>query len=386
MQNGDFWQFRCWIKEEKKYYRLSLRTRDFATALEKAKKHYFDIQHQIRSGVKVFGITWRELVELYVEEQQKRVDTKRITAGRLVTIKSQLKHLLAFVGAETKVGEIGKSKFLDYAQYRRINKASVQEVTIRNEHATINSLIKFANRRGYLPYQSGEVEEIRIRGDDIGRRDTFTLEEYKTLYEQMRKWVAEKCEEQEKIERLIVRDFILIAANSFARFGELRQLKWKNVEVFTHKASGSDRADRMVAITIAGATSKVRKTRKITCRGGEYFDRLKKNSVHTKGEDFVFCSQRTGKMLDRKTYYRLWHDLLKKAKLEDKRHLSYYGLRHFGISARIYAGVSFEDLSALAGTSYAYISNHYSHVDTRKLLAAATKRFSVDKDGLIVRE
>ena len=65
--------------------------------------------------------------------------------------------------------------------------------------------------------------------------------------------------------------------------------------------------------------------------------------------------------------------------------LTYYSLRHFGITMRRYAGVSFEDLSLLAGTSYNFIENHYSHVDVTRLVEAAMKDFQIDKDGFIIR-
>ena len=64
------------------------------------------------------------------------------------------------------------------------------------------------------------------------RRDTFTLEEYKKLYRFMRhKWLRGQCGDKELQDRRFIRDFILIKANTFMRFGELRQLRWNDVRV-----------------------------------------------------------------------------------------------------------------------------------------------------------
>jgi hypothetical protein len=71
---------------------------------------------------------------------------------------------------------------------------------------------------------------------------------------------------------------------------------------------------------------------------------------------------------------------------KSKRKLSYYSLRHFGITLRRIAGVSFEELSLLAGTSFAFIENHYSHVDQSKMIEAATKGFTVDKYGFYIQD
>ena len=40
-QSGDVWQMRCWITEEKKYIKKSLRTKDLETAKEKGRTLYY---------------------------------------------------------------------------------------------------------------------------------------------------------------------------------------------------------------------------------------------------------------------------------------------------------------------------------------------------------
>jgi hypothetical protein len=127
--------------------------------------------------------------------------------------------------------------------------------------------------------------------------------------------------------------------------------------------------------------------RTVIAKGGQYFNRIRFYSKHTKTTDFVFCDNETGKPINRKVFYDLWKKILVLSGLEKtERKLSYYSLRHFGITMRRYAGVSFEDLSMLAGTSFSFIENHYSHIETGRLLEAATKGFTVDKDGFVLRD
>ena len=66
------------------------------------------------------------------------------------------------------------------------------------------------------------------------------------------------------------------------RSGELFGLKWKNVKVYEKNDY------KWAEIIVEGETSKVRKDRVFVARGGEYFERLKRLSKHTKGNDFVF--------------------------------------------------------------------------------------------------
>jgi len=391
-QNGDVYQFRTWIPGEKKYYRKTLKTRDLETALERGKQFFYDIQVELQIGKKIFGLTMKELVDGFLDYQDKRVETGKITRGRYNTIKTQLcKHLFGFlgdgnqnVGQNRKVKEFDKSKFYDFAQYRRLNFKGVREVTLRNEQTTLNALFRWGFREGLVHFERVDFEEIKINTPE--RRDTFTLDEWKQIYLFMRnKWIREKCTNKELEQRKFIRDFILIKANTFMRFGELRQLKWGDVKIIPHPQKRSGKS--FVEVGVRKETAKNRRDRKLVSRGGDYFKRLKRFSNHTKPDDLVFVDNDTGQGIQKKVYYKLWKDLMSKVGIStENRTLTYYSCRHFGITARRYAGVSFEDLSLMAGTTYSFLENHYSHVDTGKLMRVAVKDFSVDENGVIVRD
>lgn len=93
-QSGDVWQFRMYVRAEQNHYRKSLRTRDLETALVRGRKLGAQILGDIQSGRKIFGSCLQELVDEYIAYRQKDVGVGDITAGRLVTIKSQLNHIL----------------------------------------------------------------------------------------------------------------------------------------------------------------------------------------------------------------------------------------------------------------------------------------------------
>ena len=69
-------------------------------------------------------------------------------------------------------------------------------------------------------------------------------------------------------------------------------------------------------------------------------------------------------------------------KLGDRK-ITYYSLRHFAITCRLYAKVSIFDVSQWAGTSVQFIQDHYAHVDQSKQRADALKSFTVDEHGLV---
>ena len=102
-----------------------------------------------------------ELVDGYIEYRDKHVRSGVITAGRLVTIKSQLKNFLEYKGKNTKLPELERKSAFDYQYFRKEKKA--QDVTIRNEQATINALIKWGFENGLCSLPKFEFDKISIK-------------------------------------------------------------------------------------------------------------------------------------------------------------------------------------------------------------------------------
>ena len=69
-----------------------------------------------------------------------------------------------------------------------------------------------------------------------------------------------------------------------------------------------------------------------------------------------------------------------------ERNLTWYSLRHFGITCRIRAKAMLSDISQLAGTNISYIENHYGHYDDDMLRQASIKNFTVDSHGISYRD
>jgi len=192
-QSGDVWQFRMWIQEEKKYLRKSLRTRDFEAAIQRAEKLYLETYANVSAGKKLFGLSLQELTDLYIKWREGDVGT-RITAGRLVTLKSQMKHILAYKGRNLKIGELERNSFYDYEGWRKATKPGTQDVTIRHEQSTINHMMDFAYREGYTHLPQLDFRPINIRKEQVGRRDIFSLDEYDALIRYLRSNVSKKAE------------------------------------------------------------------------------------------------------------------------------------------------------------------------------------------------
>lgn len=384
-----------WVSEEKKYVRKSLKTRDRKTAIERAETLYLQLYSDIASGKKLFGINLGELVGAYLDWRNEDVKGGSITAGRLTTIASQLKHLVNYKGDEIAVSELGRNSLYDYAQWRRSNNSRVQEVTLRNEQVTINHMMKFAYRKGYAHFDRFEFPAIKIR--DVVRRDTFTLEEYDDLIKFLRAWTSTKETLTEDVRnvRLMIRDCILVASNTMLRVGELWQLRWSDISSYEKVRDDTGRPVELVTLRVRPETAKNRKTRLITCRGGEYLKRLRDRTMAQRKRlkttidrnDYVFCSDLGTERFPKKKFYDAWSELMLGIGVDyKKRNLTWYSLRHFGVTCRLKAGASVFDIAKIVGTSVYFIEQHYGHFDQSMAKTVALKNFIASKDGISAKE
>ena len=339
------------------------------------KKNILQIYANISSGKKIFGLKLYELVDAYIEYREKHVQADTITAGRLETIKSQLKHFLDYKGFKTKLSELDRKSAFDYQYFRKQKNA--QDVTIRNEQATINAVIKWAYENGLCALPKFEFDLIRI--SEASRRDTFTLDEYDQLTRYMRSWSSKKNndDEQVRLEKLLIRDFILILSNTYMRVGEARQLKWHDIISTDYmKAEDSEYKTPLVYLKVRAETAKNRKSRDVITRGGKYFERLKARAQFTSHDDYVFTEIDSREMFSNKKLYKYWYQLMDALDIDFKeRNISYYSLRHFGITMRLAAGVSIWDVAKVAGTGVAFIENHYGHASHEMMTNAALKQY-----------
>lgn len=391
VKSNGIWQFRVWLEKEGKLYSKSMRTRDIDEAQRKAEDEYVRVMSDQQEGRKQFGLTFKQAVEEWLNYQEERVKGGFITQQRWVTIRSQLNHIQKYIHLKyddkIKVGSIKPTDFYDYPLYRKRMDKAPQDVTIRNETTTISSLIKWCNRQAYTPVDRLQFPEIKIR--EVVRRDTFTMDEYEKLYMYMRTkmWLRPDLEVSSNpnmksaMRRQFFRDMCLIAANTSMRVGELIQLRWENIKYIENKDN------LYVQIDIPAEISKVRKSRTIVSRGGEYFKRIQKYSNYLEDQDFIFVDNEKGTVLSKSERHRMWMDLMEGAGFSEwkKRRLTFYSLRHFGITSRLYAGVSVYEIAKEAGTSVKYIEDHYEHLDVRKLLKNASASFKVDERGVIHR-
>ena len=384
--SGDVWQMRYLVRKEGKYYRKSTKQRDLYKAKEVAKKNYYSIMGLMTTGRKIFSLTTSELVELYLQHQQRRVDDGHITQGRHSTIKTQTKQFLSFVGENTSIAGIDDKKYRQYYRFRKDHSPSVQNVTLINERATIGSIYKFGIEEGYVA--GNQVPRWEEMAKTTRKREHLPVSAYRCLYKYLNKWNKSVKDEKDIYERKLVRDFIYILANTGLRLGEARQLKWNMVSVVKGKNKYPN-----VKIIVPAEISKVKHKGDRTAIGlrGDIFDRIKKYSPSKKARDFVFPDYNKPKEpINRDILYKMWKEIREDSGIKEYEvglPYTYYCLRHTFATYRLnFGNVDVFTLSSIMGCSVKYIEDHYGHPDVEKRMDYITRKSTTydDVDTLFV--
>ena len=388
-KRGDVWHFRMWLTREQKYVRKSLQTTNADVATDRAKKLYLSLFAEQEAGKTYYSLTVEQGVQRYLKNREGDVAAKLIVPQRLVTIRSHLQHWQDFIGRTTKLRDLTIHSCENYFIFRTTQSAvRGKQVTIENEQSSINACMKYLFKEGlvHVPaFEFRKLPKIDRKNDDV-RRATFSNDEYYAMVKYMRDYTARRkhqLDDETYRLRMLMRHWVLVAANSGMRVGEQRQLRWSDVDLETHEVG---REKHLLArIRIRKEITKVRLSRNFLCRGGTYFQRWKRIQQPTSGSDLVFSID--GKEeFSKRTFNAHFHKIVAGAGIKNakQRGIVPYSLRHFMITQRVLSGLSYSDVAEMCGTSSPQIENTYNHLNDERRLTNAVATYTRTKDGLIV--
>jgi integrase len=402
-KRGDYWQMRLWLAKEKKYARFSLRTRNKATALDKAKKHYYELMAQQYAGRTYFSKTTKQGVAEYLQQRSKDVELERITKGRLGTIKTHLEHWLEYIGRDTKLKELERTDCEDYLYARTKTKKniSVSQVTVANEYSTINAMMHWLYKHKETYIEAFDFLPIKKvdTGDEANRRSIFTEKEIEAIT----KVIDEYTKEAEKditgegnLVKAITGYYLGVAMITGLRRGEQLQLKWSDIEEL-ERVEGRSKGYRLIKINVRHQTSKVRKSRKFVVKDFGYFHKLlqltrlrhgrhlrDKQLEDAVSNEIIFSKDGIGAITARAIAYH-FDRIVKLAKIGDldKRDLVPYSFRHTFITKRVNSNLPPAAVAEMCGTSITQIERTYYHTTDEKMISNALADYKVVQGMLV---
>jgi len=401
-RNGIF-QARVY-KGNRQYINRSLKTRKLDDARKLALKFYYEIefrkQEQLPLQQRSFGDVIKEYIQLreqqFTQSQKTTINTTRkqgTSKYMLYQIKRVSKFWLAYCG-KTAVNRIDDAKLADYIAWRkefyhrmppkdvpRSAKKDPTDSTLVWETTLAKTLLKFAHSRGYRG--QAQLPTWRYRTEKRIVRPAFTPGEYKQVYERMRAWIKETDSVEYKYTRELLRDYVLILANSGMRVGEANNMKETDVETFVDELGRKNYMLRVKGKTgtriVVPRTSAVRYINRVLERNAkrrqeeeeqERKTRSPKRKVDSKGQGWFFAMYDGSKII---TLIDQFQTVLTSIKLLENRYgerFTLYSLRHFYAVNRIRKGIPIYDIAANMGTSVQMIEQYYGRQATTLALAA----------------
>lgn len=350
------------IKNEDRYKTISLRTSDRQTARDLALEADSDIRNRLKYEIPVFNRSFAQVAEEYANAQQRRANVGEVSQARAKNVKNKIDGPLnAYVGS-TQIHLIGQDRWADYPLWRRENglgrrNSVISDATIRIEMSIFAAIMRYAISKKYVPASNRFEGMPKLKSS---RRDEFTLEEYRKLYNKGRKWMREATTPQGVWYRQVCYNFILVMCNTGMRPPEAKNLRWRDITAAT------DKDGQQILVIYVRGKGKERKLIAPTSVS-TYLDRVRALSKATAADDPVFTiiNGKPAKWLYRDTV----EELLKYADLRDGPSgipRTTYCFRHTYATLRLSSGVDVYILAQQMGTSVKMIEQHYGHVNTIK--------------------
>ena len=238
---------------DRHYIYRSLKTRKLEEARRLARRFFYEIEIKREEGLPLQTRTFATVINEYTLLREREYErgkmskindsTQEVTSIYMLRqIKRVSKFWLAYCGNK-EVDKIDNSVLKDYISWRkeyyhklpessRPKKYSLNpaDKTLEWESTYVKSVLKYAKERGYLGAKP--LPDYRYKAERRVVRPAFTIPEYVKLYTRMRKWIKETDNESWRYTRELLRDYVLILANSGMRVGEANNLKESDVVEF----------------------------------------------------------------------------------------------------------------------------------------------------------
>jgi integrase len=357
------WQARVRLADGK-WHRFSTKTESFEQAREAALKFYYTAEDRRKNNLPESTRKFKRVAEFARDRMQQELEAG---VGRTVYkdyITALDKYLIPFFG-NYDVSNIDHKVIIEFGKWRTEQLGrKAHHSTINTHNSMLNRVLDEAQQRGWLTHN------IRPKPINDGikskSRGSFTREEYRSIYEELRtfhKWTDKPITAGT---REVLRNYVLILANTGMRHGtEALTLKWKNLLWL------KENDQRYLGLFVDGKTGQ----RPLVARDGairpfeRQIDLNPKLSgmtldevIDAKSDEYVFVT-RLGQRAARANLSRNFEKLLQRLDLlygADGRKRTLYSWRHFYATLDLQRGVSTHVLSRQMGNSTGVLDRFYS--------------------------
>lgn len=214
------------------WVRVSTSKRDLEEAKDVARDQYLDYKFRSKHDLPVVTKRFEDVARLSIADMQRQLDA---AAGRKVFkdyIKAIENYFIPFFG-KTFITNIDHEKIHEFNAWRVKKIGHEPKASTLNTHnSAMNKVYAEAVSRGFV--SQGKVPILANNGEEGKRRPDFSLNDYRTMIRKLPHWITEGKGGKSRHMRELLRDYVLILANTGMRHGtEAQNLRWQHVNVFT---------------------------------------------------------------------------------------------------------------------------------------------------------
>ena len=267
----------------------------------------------------------------------------KVTEIRPVHIQEFVK-MLSNVPMRKRNGEV-------YEDNRKLSPA-----TIKRKLAVLQSMLTFAVKLGYIPYNPASAERLTLPKTPTPEISIFTKQEAAYILE---------CLSKEPIQ---FQALIQLAIFTGARQGELVGLRFSDVDFFNSKITISRSAYKLKGEQVKTKAPKSNKTRVVSINAScldllkQLFQQHKREEkelgTQWKGGDWIF-TQWNGEIMHPQTPSRQFEKFLKRNNIE---HRKFHSLRHTSATLLLYNGTDLKTVQSRLGHADFTTTNKYLHL------------------------
>gem|GEM_PF-40361 len=365
--NSRAWQ--AAFKLDGRWVRVSTNCKQLSAARERARELFVEYRVRQKNGLPVISKRFADVAQVAVAEMQQQLaaGTGKSVYRDYITVLER--YLIPYFG-DRFVTSIAYEDLRQFALWREQKLGREPRASTLNTHnSALNRVFDAAVARGYM--NRSHVPQLINKGRDSERRPDFRREEYRRMIARLPSWINAGREGKSREMRHLLRDYVLILANTGIRHGtEAANLKWRHIHLFEEGEL------TFLEMHVSGKTG----PRDIICRSGtvNYLKRIQSRCPDIAGMTFeallraqldlpVFrLGDGTVSLNLRQTFRILMRDtgLLTCPRTGQDRTL--YSLRHtYATFALLNDGMDVHTLAVQMGTSIGMIERHYSHLTPR---------------------
>lgn len=392
-QKKGAWQVRLKLPGLTGYIIRSLKVRDLNAAIDAAEDLFYSLKAEQKLGLDVKqagNIKFKDLWKRFYDAHESKLSVHRQKLHQLLA----QKYFLPYFG-DTRVADMHDAFVERYWDWRinfhkdakdpekrknfRPNVVVVPaQKTLDMEAGMLRQIFRWGSRIGAVK-RVPWIEPARVKHTKgVERRPSFERDEWAKVYRYLRSWVKEEGTTRKPTgktgalhvdgptsmhlyQRKLLREYLLVLANSGLRPNEARQLQWRDARVIEDE-------DGKPCVILAIAETTKTGARTVVCREGteRYLERLRAFSKFTEPGDLIFAGH-DGKPVENfnKTFHKILGQL---GLLRDRwgKRRTIYSLRHYYCTEALLSDVPIHTLALNMGTSIRHIETHYSHVITER--------------------